>query len=246
MKKIKLLLIALMVILTGCTATDTVTLSKNGKVTESVTILEDNAKVIYGDKNLEDSVRQYLNEYINVFSIKKYSYDVLVQDEQSGANIHKEYNNLCDFINNSIFTQYLYKHINCLDNDDSYIVESTGDFITIDSYIEDEIIPPEKMKLVLKLPFSLDDENADYSGKNSYTWVFDTSTKSSKKVYFKVDKNKIKKAIKEYKLEKKEEKRKKNIMKITIISIIVISVLIGGFFAYIIFQKKYNENKIDY
>ena len=56
MKKLKLIIILLMfcIVLSGCSATNTVTLSKSGIVTEDVSIMEDNLKLIYCNMYLEE------------------------------------------------------------------------------------------------------------------------------------------------------------------------------------------------
>ena len=105
MKNIKLIIICcILILLTGCTATDTITITKDGKIHENVSIMEENGKVLYGDKNLYYSVDATLQQYKAALKFKEYNTKILVKDEESGVKISNNYKNLCKFINNTVFS----------------------------------------------------------------------------------------------------------------------------------------------
>ncbi len=247
MNKIRLILILFIftIILSGCTATDTVTLNDEGKVTESVSIMESNSNVLYGNKTLKESIEQTLSEYRSALSVRKYKTNINIKAEKSGVVVTNEFDDFCKFIDNTIFSQYIYNHINCTSDNEFYTVESVGDFITLDShYVADPI--PDIMKIKLNLPFSLTENNADEINDNTYTWIYDKNTNASKTLKFKVNKSEVERIKKEAIEKKKKEEFKKKIIKIT--SIIFAILLFVGL-AYAITIRLYNkmqENKLDY
>lgn len=247
MNKIKMVLVlfVLGIILSGCTATDTVTLTDEGNVTESVSVMESNSKVLYGNKTLEESVKQALSEYASALNVRKYKTNVKVEAEKSGVIINNEFDDFCKFIDNTIFSQYLYTHINCYSADEYYTVESVGNFITLDShYVADQV--PDVMKLKLKLPFSLTENNADEVNGNTYIWTYDKNTSPDKTIRFKVSKSEVERIKKETEERKRKEETKKKVIKITsvILSILLFIVLIVAI-AFRLY-KKAEKNKLDY
>lgn len=247
MKKLKtlILLIIITLILSGCTAIDTVTIDENGKIKEKVSVLEDNTKVLYGTKTLTESVEQALSGYKPALDFRKYKTDVKIYEQKSGVVATNEFDDFCAFINNTVFSQYVYKHINCLSSDEYYTVESVGDFITIDShYVADPV--PDVMKLKLKLTFSLTENNADKIKGNTYTWVFDKNTPTNKRIMFKIKKSDFEKAVKEMQEVKKKKEFKKKMIKVTsiIVSLLVFAVLVGAIVLRL--YGKMQQNKLDY
>ncbi len=247
MNKMKLIftLFVFAIILSGCTATDTVTLTDEGKVTESVSIMENNSNILYGNKTLKESIEQTLSEYRSALNVRKYKTNIDINAEKSGVVINNEFDDFCKFINNTIFSQYLYTHVNCTSADEYYTVESVGNFITLDShYVADQV--PDIMKLKLKLPFALVENNADQVNGNTYIWVYDKDTSSDKSLKFKINKSEVDR-IKQEALEKKQrEQNKKKLIKI---SSVIFAILIFLGLAFAIIYRLYNkaqENKLDY
>ncbi len=240
-----ILFIVCIILFTGCTATEKITLTDDGKIKESTSVMEKNGNVLYGNGTLEESVEQYLSEYEDALSVRHYSYDIKVKDEESGAVITNTYDDMCSFIRQTSFSQYLYKKVNCAFKDGYYVVETSGEFLRKDSFEQSWKIP-DKIILKIDLGVNLEENNADSVNKTTYTWNFDTDTTSSKKIKFKVSKSKLKVEQERRIKEKQNAKTKKKIINI-FISIVVIIILAGvSYFIYKVLKKKYENNKIDY
>ena len=247
MKLVKLLIVVtvLTIVLTGCSAVDTVTLYESGKVKEKVSVRENNFDVQYGNNSLEDSVEEALSEYVDTLNFRDYTSKVVVSDEESGVDVTANYKNMCDFINKTVFTQYVYKRVDCVSDSNYYIIDSVGSYITRTSD-EDVWNVPSKMILRIELPFKAIENNADTVNGNTYVWTFDGNTNISKSIHLKISKKSIKQAKDKYDKRKKEVKKNK-IIKTFIIAIIVLSLVVGvGYLIYKFLFKKYKENKLDY
>lgn len=247
MKKLKILILSIVtiILLSGCTATNTISFSDDGKVKESVSIFEDNLKVLYGNYGLEDSVDITLEEYKPALNIKKYDYEIVTRDEESGVIINNSYDNICELFNNTIFTQYIYKSFNCTEDKYYYTIESNGNFITFDNYYSIWKIP-ETMYLKIDFPFALESHNADLQNNNTYTWKFDEDTPASKTVKFKISKEKINKEKQTIEENRKKEETKNKIKKYSLIIVTLIVIIISSVFIGKVLYKKYKNNQLDY
>lgn len=247
MKKIKILILSIItiILLSGCTATNTISFSDDGKVNESVSIFEDNLKVLYGNYGLEDSVNLTLEEYKPALNIRKYDYEVVTRDEESGVIINNSYDDICELFNNTVFSQYIYKGFTCSEDKYYYTVESKGEFITFDNYYSTWKIP-ETMYLKIDFPFTLESHNADSKNNNTYTWKFDEDTSANKTVKFKISKEKINKEKQIIEENIKKQKTKKKVIKYSLIMITLIAIIISSVFIGKVLYKKYKNNQIDY
>lgn len=247
MKKIGLLVavILLVITLSGCSAVDTVTLDESGNVKESVIVRENNLDLQYGNNSLEDSIEEALAEHLDILNFREYNTKVVVDDEESGVNITNNYKNVCDFINKTVFSQYIYNHINCVSDKEYYTIDSVGDYVILKS---DENVwnVPSKMTLRIKMPFEATENNADTVNNNTYIWYFGDGTKASKSIHLKISKSLIKQAKNKYDAKQNVIHRNNTIK--TIITVIVVVLIIGviGYLIYKFLYKRYKENKIQY
>ena len=240
-----LLFIICIILFTGCTATEKVSLTDDGKIKENVSVMEKNADVLYGSSTLEESIEQYLSEYEDALRVRKYSYDIKIKDEESGAVLTNTYDDMCSFIRKTSFSQYLYKKFNCAFKDGYYVVESSGEFLRKDSFEEPWKVP-DKIILKIDLGVNLEENNADSVNKTTYTWNFDTDTPSSKEIKFKVNKSKLDGEKERRIKEKQEAKTKKKIINAFILIFVIIILAVVSYFVYKVLKKKYEYNKIDY
>lgn len=239
MKNKIFLILILFVCLTGCTIKDNVTINYDGTVNETVDVLQKNS--IIGNQNLEELVKTKTKNYELVLKYKNYEYKTVKYDSFSGAQISKKYKNICDYFGNSAFNQYVYKYMDCSENDYYYEIKNATDYIP---YCEQCSDWPalSNVEFKITLPVSAEEQNADKIDGNTYIWKYNTTTQNDKSFYLKISKNALKQYEKEYiKLQKEKNQRKK----IIFVSVAIVLVVIV-FFAGIILYKKYKKNKLDY
>lgn len=240
MKKVKFILIIMGIfILSGCTVNESISIDSSNRVKENITILEDNNSLSSNDS--VNVVNQILNKYKSALNLRKYEWKIVKEDEATGANLVNNYENICDFVDNTVFSQYLYKKINCIEEDDYYELSSYGENIF---YCESCSDWPRISNINLKitLPVKAEEDNADGVNNNTYTWVFDKNTSKSKSIYIKINKEDIKE---EKKQEIKRNERKKTVSKIKLIGVVIILFTILIIVFYMLY-KKYKSNKLEY
>lgn len=240
MKNKILCLLVLIIFLTGCSVNADITIADDMKISENVSIAFDNS-LAENYHSPGQYASDFLDYYNSAISLKNYNYKIEEGSVKTSVNFDKKSKNICDNINYSLFSQYLYKNINCIEEDGYFIVKSEGNQLIS--------IPQSKKKfnvenvvLNVKLPISAIENNADDINGNIYTWNFDENTNSDKSIYLKISK----KSLEENKVtyEKKEQTSKtiKNVVSILVVLVILIIICIGANTLY----KKYKENKLEY
>lgn len=242
MKNVKFLLLAFcaILILTGCDVKSDIEINYDGRVNEEVSVLE-NSKIFGSDYNgRKQIINSVLKKYEKVLSFKNYSYDYVISDNLSGAKIYKNYNNICSYFKSSAFNQYVYKYIECKENDYYYEIKNSTKYI---EYCGDCNDWPalDNITLAIKLPVSAEEQNADEVNETTYIWRYNKDTKD-KNFYLKINKNSLKESKEIYNKTKKAKKAGKRIIIIAIIALVIF----GIFTIYKLLKKKYNENSFDY
>lgn len=242
MKKIKYILIMFIItiILSGCTIKSNVFVSYDGKTTEEVKVLTD-SRVFQSDKYSKQEMIEFsMEEYLAALNFRKYDYKSVVGDNLSGAYINKTYDNICSYFQDTIFNQYVYHHVNCIENDYYYEIKNDTNYIPYCSDCSDWPALDD-VTLSITLPVSAEEQNADEIDGKTYIWKYDKNT-NDKNFYLKISKSALKQNEIEYVENQKSKKTIKNIIIFgAIIVIIVIIIIIGN-----ILYKKYKENKLDY
>ena len=240
MKNKILYLIIVVIFLTGCSVDADITINDDMSIKENVSIAFDNSLA----ENY-DSPGQYAADYIEYYNsaieLKDYSYKIKESNVNSYVNFSKYSKTICDNINYSLFSQYLYKKINCINEDGYFIVESEGEQL-VSVPASKKSFNVEKVKLSVNLPVSALENNADEVNGNSYIWYFDENTSSDKRIYLKISKN----DLEEKKSALEETDVKKQSLKKALLVMVV--VIVGGAIIYTasVLYKKYKENKLDY
>ena len=243
MSRIKYFVILLisLLILSGCDANVEITLNYEGKTTESIDVFDDNKNIIYGDKSVEDSIELVLEKYKTALSVGNYTSDIYTGKTKSGALIYREYDNICEMVKGTIFSQYLYSNIECTENEYFYEIKSIGDVVkNTDRY--ESWLAPENINLRINLPVSAEEQNADEIDGNTYVWKYNSNTQRDKSFYLKISKVSLENYNKEFLIEQEKKSQIKKMINIGII-ILVIIILI---FISVILYKKYKRNKLDY
>lgn len=239
MKRRILLLLLLFVCLTGCTIRDNITVNYDGKVIESVEVLQNNS--IIGNQSLKNIVDNKIKNYSTILEHKNYEYEIVRHDSYSGARIYKTYNNICDYFGNSAFNQYVYKYMNCIETDEYYEITNATEHIKFcDQCSNWPALNDVELKVIL--PVSATDQNADEVTGNTYIWKYDESTSNDKDFYLKISKSELKEAEEKYNEEQKRKERIKKIIMFSIIAVVLIVIASISLYLY----KKYKNNKIDY
>ncbi len=238
MKKIICLLV-LMLLLSGCTVKSNITIQYDGSVKEEVFVLTDNSS-FKDDEDFKEVVDNKINSYKNILDFRNYEYSYEKESELSGAKVYKNYDNICNFFGNSVFNQYVYKYIDCNEQEDFIEIKNSTPYIT---YCPECGNWPslDNVSFSITLPIEALENNADEVDKNTYIWKYDSNTKD-KDFYLKISKTKLK----EYEKTHLKTLKIKKKVKIGFVIIGVIAVFIAIMFVTKILYKKHQENKLDY
>lgn len=241
MKSIKriIFIIIILVFVTGCTGNDNVVMNYDGSVNEKVDINEINGNIIYGNFSVNESLDLFIKKYSKALKVSKYSTSKYNNKYDSGVILEKKYKNICEFANNTIFSQYVYKTIRCKENELYYELYNLGDVFQ-NSYEDYKEMPDDRI-FSITLPVSAEEQNADEIDGNTYIWKYDKNTKD-KNFYLKISKSKLDEYKEEY-IEKEEAKRK--MKKVIIFSIMLGVIIVIGIIGYILYKKN-KQNKLDY
>lgn len=240
MKSIKRILVLLIIVaLTGCSANASIIVDERGKVKEEVDVLIPSELI----SNKKDRINSYINTAISSFRpvLERRGYSTSIinnPSDNSGAHVYNTFDNICEYAENTIFSQYLYKNIECTEEDEYYELKSTTEHIKYCSDCNDWPAI-ENVNLKITLPIKAEESNADEINGNTYIWKYDKYTDDSKTFYLKINKEKLRKN--EVKL--KKQNKFKNIGLRIVISVVII------IFVLIIFSKlykKYKNNNLEY
>lgn len=240
MKNIKKILILLIIIvLTGCSANASVIVDEKGRVKEEVDVLIPSELISNKKNRIESYVNTAIASFKTVLERRGYSTSIINNPSgNSGAHVYNNFDNICQYAENTIFSQYLYKHIKCTEEDEYYELKSTTEHIKYCSDCNDWPAI-ENVNLKITLPVKAEESDADEISGNTYIWKYDEDTLDSKTFYLKINKEKLRKN--EVKL-KKQNKFKNIGVRIAILVIIIIFVLIIFSKLY----KKYKNNNLEY
>lgn len=235
-KIMKMLIICfILLILSGCTAEANITMDYKGKVKEEVKLLIPSSRISNKEDRIDSYVQTAINNSSKLIKAGNYKYKIINDVKtNSGALLYKDHDNICDFVKNTIFSQYLYKRIDCIENDYYYEIKSVTNHI---SYCEECNDWPsiEKVDLKIELPISAAESNADDIKENTYIWKYDKLTSNDKSIYLKISKDSLKKNEAKVELEKQNAKKLKKILRI----ITIFSILLGLIFIFLKIYKKY-------
>lgn len=240
-KNIKMLIILIFVfIISGCTIRSDIVMDVDGKVTEKVSVLNSNDTFNSPSYSKEEVINFAIEEYLPALNFRNYSYETIVGSKESGARFSNEYDNICSYFQDTGFNQYVYKHVDCSEDDYFITIKNDSDYIP---YCGDCSDWPSLNNITLKLtlPVNAEENNADEVDGTTYIWKYDENSKD-KDFYIKISKTDLEN---NRKLLEEQEKRKALKNKIITISTVIIILLALGIIS-LVFYKKYKRNKIDY
>lgn len=242
MKKYKFIIIILAVLfLSGCTVRSNVEVNYDGTVKENVKVLVNNV-MFKSDKYSEKQlIESSISNYRTALDYRNYTYEAEQGKELSGLNATKNHDDICSYFQDTIFNQYVYKHVKCTEDDYYYTIQNDTNYIPYCSNCSDWPALDDVV-FSIKLPILATENNADEVNDSTYVWKYNKYSPDNKSFYLKISKS----ALKEYEEKYNKEQKIKSIIKnsIMIVSIIVIFIIL-----YLIAKKLYKknqENKLDY
>lgn len=228
MKK-KLILLIILFIVTGCSSTTEIEISKSGVVKEKINLKEH-------IKNIEEtgqSAQQYIDGTLDVFKgnlkLDNYKYSTFLEDNYMKAKIYNKYENLCDYIKNGQSSNFVFSDISCVKTDDYYELNGISDYFICDDdcYEYPEIYD---LKLTIILPEKALLNNADEVNGTNYTWNFSVNDSKPKQISLKLKRYRIYEMV-----------RNKIYPKLIFIIPITLCIIVG-----FILIHNYKKNKFDY
>ena len=243
MKKIKIIfLIALIIIVSGCKIRSNVEVLPDGTVIEKVTITETKEGNNLTEDEYSDYIEAELKDSKRLINYGNYKSKKINNKKQFGATFTKKHKSICAYFQDTIFNQYVYRHISC--KEDEVFVFIANDTPFLERKDEEDFSNPldlRDVKLTISLPVKAQYHNADEVKGKNYIWKFDDNT-TGKNFELTINKNTLKQAeIENTNLIKKKEFLNTVVIVIIFASILAIITVIG-----FILYKKYIQNKIEY
>lgn len=228
MKKYLLFIICLL--LTGCSVSITSTVNNDGSVLETVEVNEYVSSIYLDDQTPSEYASDLLSVYKDTLDEEGYSYSSSVSDSLITVTLSKEFSNVCEYFNNSLFITSA-SNLSCAENDDgNYEINGdVGYFICGDDCMEPPLVDSATLTMNFqKSPLS---SNATYINDNSYTWRFDSS--SNTKINLVTEKSTtLSEAV----------NSASPVVWLVVVLLVVILIALIGFVLY----RKYKRNRIEY
>lgn len=230
-------------ILSGCTLEENITIENSGATDEKIKIYADNEYYNFQEKPISEYIEETLTPYEEQLNSVDYNYKVFSDIDNSGVELNKTFDGVCEYFNSSEFIKRLYGTINCTETDDYYEISSVSGLLTggteSDEYILDLY---DKVSFSIDTMFKITDSNADKVKNDIYTWNFEKSN-TDKNINLKIAKNDLI-VIENNDYVKDVKKRENNSFILTILGvgagIIFVSLII------FILLKKYKSKRIEY
>lgn len=242
-KKKMIFLLILMLFVSGCNVRCNINVSPNGSVTEKIKITESKSSDYSSDFDYSKYIDEEINYYNALIKYGNYDYRKINDNSYFGIEFNSSYDNICEYFQDTLFNQYIYRHISCKEEDEFIVIANDTPFLEKqDNEDYSNPIDLNDIKLSISLPIKATENNADYVNDKVYTWEFDENTSSDKGIYLKINKN----SLEENKV--LAEKKEKNKAVFTKIIYIFVAIIVLGVIVLIIngLYKKYKENNLEY
>ena len=239
-KRIFIIVFTVLFLLTGCSVESKVKISYDGEVSEKVTILTNTAAFKNDNSTVKQMIESSISNYSQALNFREYESEIVTGDDQSGAMFSKQYTGICSYFQDSIFNQYVYHHMNCVEDNFYITIKNDTNYIP---YCENCSDWPKLNKVVFKLtlPIKAEENNADKVDGNTYIWLYDENT-TNKDFYIKINKT----TFNENKAKVEKQNKRNSLIRNTSIIIGILIFVIVLLFVGVILYKKYKSNKIEY
>ncbi len=231
---IKKIIVSLLLLITlsGCTSKGEIIMKNDGSIKEKVVI--DVATNNLDKVEFDNYINLVLDNYNSALNLRGYSKNIVFNKDISKLEFTNNYDNICKYIENNLFTQYLYKKISCTEDELYYEIKNETNHI---SYCRDCTSWPslDDVSFSITLPIKAVESSSDLVSNNTYTWNFDKNTLDSKEFYLKINKEELN--------QNNIKNEKINILlKIAVSSIILVGLVVICY----MLVKKYKSKKLDY
>ena len=236
MKKIKVLILALLLILLcGCTAKENIVMDDYGKISQKVVIPLENNNMT--EKEFANYVTNILKPYNKALSYRNYKTAIVYDKDYGNIVFTNKFKSICSYIEKTVFSQYMYKFVKCYEDEKYIEIKNESEHI---AYCSDCTTWPkfDDVQYSISLPVKALESNADTVDGTTYTWQFDKNSDKDKSFYLKISKKDLDENL----------ARLKKIEQIKKIAIILLSVLFVIWLVLISrrLYKKNKNNKLDY
>lgn len=235
MKKIILVIISL-VLLSGCSANVKITMDKENKVSEVVSLTESN-DIIEKNEMEKDEFLDSTYEFYYFDNLKAYKKEKKYNDLDTGFDFSKSTNGVCNAFNTSAFASF-FDNLKCTEEKDYYEIKAQSEHMNC-SIESSDCFNINDVTIEVNLPERAISSDADIIEDNKYIWKY---SKGNEAIFnLKVKKYKTSDAIISKITSDKETNNTVKTMAILLGGFIVVIVIVV-----IILYGKYKNKKIDY
>lgn len=190
MKKKIIIFLLLMIVSTGCKVKYNITINEEGTVNETVLATRSaDFFAEYKNSSVGRVVSLMLKPHLDTLNEKKYVVDNYITSSDSGVIVKKDYSNLKDYSNNTIFLSQYSDKINYSEDGDKVTISTTGVFSHSDQ--DQTKFPVSDAAISIKVPFKVTNHNADSVVDDTYTWIFDEKDNEERTITLTYDKSKV-------------------------------------------------------
>lgn len=231
MKK-KLLFILMIFVLTGCSATAKIIVSKDGKINENISIYNSKTNVPEHYSSY-DAFLKDIYEFNYVDELENYSIKNVIDEQIVGMEFSKEDDDFCKNMEKSLFNVFFDESYECIEKDSYYELNAEGKYLICDNdcYFDNGV---DSVVFELVLPSKAISSNAFSVNGNSYKWEFNKGDIAQINIKFKKYNTKNVDSL-------KDKRRSDNVA----IFIIILLLLL----ALVVIKKlydKYKKNRLKY
>lgn len=175
MKRAKILvLLTILFILSGCTATYRITIDKTGNIEEKVSFRESTFVLSTYTNSISDYINEEFQNVIDDGRYNEYSMNTEISDGYGIGIGIKKYSDFNNFKNNSIIITEMFYNISITNNDNTTTIhmEPKSEF----QYFEESEMYSSLLDAVdfeIYVPYSVVDGNYDSVSDNVYKWHID-------------------------------------------------------------------------
>jgi len=173
MKKIIVIMIA--ILLTGCTADCNLTINKDLSMSESVEVLNKTSIIEEGYDLPRTGIMSRINSYYDTDYFDDYSYDLVLEDINSGAIFERKYDTILTY-NDSFFLNWLFDDIDILQTDKLITMTfhlSESSVFESDPLDSDFVF--NYVNINIKNPYKITAGNYDSINDDTLTWNYSSS-----------------------------------------------------------------------
>ena len=230
MKKILLFIICVL-FLTGCNISITSKENKDGSVLETVEIKEQINNIYLENQSLEEYKNDMIKVYEDTLNEEGYTYSSNITENEIIVTLTKQFNNLCNYFNESLFVELSSNNMNCKNLNGNYEIKGNIDYFTCE---DDCMEPPLIDNAIFTIEFKKNPlrSNSKNINQNSYTWNFNSYSDNKVEFIVKKDVPSLNSMV-------------KNVSPIKWVIIFVILMLLLIIIGFILYRK-HKKTKIDY